>query len=228
MINESRIGIVVAMKEEANALSEMLLDKKVKAVKSNIFYEGLLNGTRVVLAVSGIGKVNAAYTATNMARSYDLRAIISTGVAGGLGVLKKLDILVADAVVQHDFDLTAFGRQKGVIPGLKEKTLYTDKNLVKLAKLDKRIRGGIIATGDQFISSIQKAKEIASEFNAVACDMESASIGQVATLEGIPFVVVRVISDDASDDAGSDFKEFVDKAAKINAEIVAKILSGLK
>jgi adenosylhomocysteine nucleosidase len=228
MNSEREIGIIVAMQEEATELSKMLLEKKTKTVKKSVFYEGFLKGKKVVLAVSGIGKVNAAYTVTNMSRSYDLRALISTGVAGGLGVLKKLDILVADAVVQHDFDLSAFGRQKGYIPNLEAKYLYADKTLVKSIKRDNGIVGGVIATGDQFIASNQIAKSIADEFNAVACDMESAAIGQVASLEGIPFVVVRVISDDASDDAESDFKELVQNAAKINANIVANILSNLK
>jgi 5'-methylthioadenosine/S-adenosylhomocysteine nucleosidase len=147
--------------------------------------------------------------------------LISTGLAGGLAKLPKLSVLIADGVVQHDFDTTAFGRQKGHITGFDGPIFKTSKKETNILRSGiKNASSGIIATGDQFINSEEKRREIVAEFGAVACDMESGAVAQIASLEGIPCCIARVISDDAGDGAEDDFNTFINEASTLNANLI--------
>lgn len=219
------VGLVIAMEEEAKLISEMITKKKNIARKGQLFVTGEMESTRVVLALSGVGKVNAARTVTLMSELFSPSCIISSGVAGGLGKLRRMSVLVASAVVQHDVDLTAFGKPLGMISGFKDRLIPCSSQLLKIIKeLDYNFEFGIVATGDQFVASDQKALEITTEFGAKACDMESGAVGQIAYLEGIPFAVIRVISDDANGSASDDFSAFIEKACVLNSRIIKEVI----
>ena len=223
------VGLIIAMEEEFSSLESYISGRREIFIKGQRFVVGKINKVKIAVALAGIGKVNAARTTTTLSQNFSPECIISTGVAGGLGKLPKLSIFIADGLVQHDIDLTSFGRAKGVLPGMDSPIIRTTieiKNMLK--KVSSSANIGIIATGDQFIASEEKAKEIAEEFGALACDMESAAVAQVAKLEGIPFGVIRVISDDAGQNAHEDFSVFLEKAASYQCLFISKPFQHIK
>ena len=140
-------------------------------------------------------------------------------------------------VVQHDVDLTAFGRRPGQIPDL-ARQIEAAPALVSAAadaydevastrKLDSQMVVGTIATGDSFISNPDKIRWLQREFGAVATEMEGGAVGQVCEMNRVPFVIIRVISDGAGEEAAGQFIAFLDQASELTFEIAQALLSRL-
>lgn len=225
------LGIIGAMTVEVEALKKLMENVEVITVSGIDFYRGSLCGTDVVVAVSGVGKVNAAVCAQTMIIVFKTEAVINIGVAGGLSkTLKVCDIAVADSVVQHDMDTSVFGDPVGFISGLDVVYMKCDEKIsdelcVASEKVDGvHVERGVIASGDQFIRSSEKKKFIVDNFNAIATEMEGAAIGHVCALNNIPFGVLRAISDSADDGAHMSFEEFTVKAVKNSISIVLEFL----
>ncbi len=217
-----RIGIIFAMEEELQSLLDLVELKKEKKIYDITFYECTLKEKELVLAESGIGKVNAARTTQIMIDKMDVDCIFNIGVAGSLSKdVKVCDMVIGEKLVQHDFDITAFNHDKGYVPKV---GVYVESNsdLVKLAeKIDKNAHTGIIASGDIFCTDKEMSKKIAKEFHALCVEMEGASIAQVCYLSRIPFLVIRCISDSPD---GSKNKLTYDEFLKISSEKASMFL----
>ena len=222
------IGIIGAMDIEVNSIIASMKRKKEKVIGSIRFVSGRIYGKKVVVAKCGIGKVFAALCAQTMILNYKPSVIVNTGVAGSLkSGLNVLDVVIASSVVQHDMDTSAIGDPKGLISGINVINIDTDKKMANImsnaAELTKcRIHTGVIASGDKFISNKDEKNNIRQQFDAVACEMEGAAIGQVCYVNEIPFLVLRTISD--GDGAEMDYMEFAPKAAEQAAKIVDKFI----
>ena len=222
------IGIIGAMQIEIEEIMKSMTDIKTEKISNIIYLTGKINAIDCVAAISGVGKVNAAICAQTMILKYNVTAIINTGVAGGL--LKELkvgDIAVATSVVQHDMDTSAVGDIKGLISGINLVNIPSDNNIInKIKKLTikNNIFYGVIASGDQFINDKTKLNSIKSEFNAIACDMESASIGQVCYINNVKFISVRSISDNANNESHVDYEKFKFIAAKNSSDLILGLL----
>jgi adenosylhomocysteine nucleosidase len=161
---------------------------------------------------------------------YGVRAIINTGVAGTLtDALSIGDVAVAESVVQHDMDTSAIGDPVGLISGLNVVYMKADEALSAritevIENMDVRCLRGVIASGDVFVAESAKKAYIKDTFGAIACEMEGAAIGQVCTANGIPFAVIRAISDGGNEDASMDYPTFVKIAAKKSADAVCGFL----
>jgi len=222
------IGIIGAMEMEVDGLIDWLDGVKTAEISGITYYEGLLSGKSVVVACSGIGKVQSAICTQSMIMMYKPECIINTGVAGGIGKDVKIgDAVIASAVVQHDFDLSPLGDPIGMLPklGVIEipcDVVMSDKlfDSVKLVGGGKAPFRGVIASGDQFVSDKEKSVFIADEFHALACEMESASIGYVCYVNNVSFGILRTISDSANDDAKVDFPAFAKETAEKAIEII--------
>jgi adenosylhomocysteine nucleosidase len=232
-MNRELIGIIGAMSVEIEDLRQALLDAKEEIISGMTFYTGKLNGKNVVLALSGVGKVNAAMCAQTMILRYAPSAILNTGVAGGLQKGVRVgDIVIADAVVQYDVDTSAIGDPIGFVSGVNRIDFPSDKSVADRlhraaeALADTNVHRGIIATGDRFISSSCEAAVIRERFLAVANEMEGGSIGQVCYINEIPFCVVRAISDSEDDSSHLEYVQFVEIAAKKSKAIVLGYLAG--
>jgi len=232
------IGIIGAMKEEINSFTaHSKIDKKEKIAGLN-FYHGSLSGKEVVIVQSGIGKVNAAVASQLLIDKFSVSKVIFTGLAGATGKDVSIgDYVLADGLVQHDFDLTHFGREKGFVPAV-GRILDTDKELNSLIadvviSLGKerdgfgKLHRGVIASGDAFIASSDKIGEIVQEFGAMAVEMEGASVAQVCSMNSIPFAVLRTVSDNADENALVDFQSVLDKASKDEFLILKELLKAL-
>ena len=225
------IGIIAAMAEELEILLKDLTLESKKEKANMTFHKGKLYEKDVVAVVCGIGKVNSAICTQILASEYSVDKVINVGVAGGIG--KEIypgDIVVAENLVQHDMDTTAFGDKMGQIPRLDTFDFKCDKEMVSLAKRaceeisELNSFTGRIASGDQFVANIEKIQWLDKEFGAISCEMEGASIAQVCYLNSIPFVVIRSISDNANNGAHMDYQKFIPVAVKNSTRILKKML----
>lgn len=229
MKTEKMIGIIGAMSMETEGLKAAMTDKKEETVSGIRFTVGKLGDTPCVTATCGVGKVAAAMCAEAMILRFGVTALLNTGVAGGLADgMVVTDIAVAKNVVQHDMDTTAIGDPAGLISGLNIVEIPTDAQMTALlentAKAAGRVFVGTIASGDLFVAKNEDKMRIKNGFGAIACEMEGASIGQVAYTNGIPFSVLRVISDGGD---GMEFSEFAPKAADISVHITKAFVQAL-
>lgn len=215
------------MKEELEALKEYLTVEKEYEIFDLKFYEGKINDLTCILVESGIGKVNAARTTQILIDNMKVDYIFNIGVAGGIDAsLDVLDVVIADKLVQHDFDITAFNHEKGYIPNVGI-FIESDNYLLNIAKNlihDHSCKIGTIASGDIFCTDILMSNKINKKFNALAVEMEGASIAQVCFLSHIPFLIIRSISDIPGKDNVLTYDEFLEKSSKKVAHIMNEIL----
>lgn len=228
------IGIIGAMEIEVQVLKNLMDSAQVEKISGIDFYRGKINGTETVVAVAGVGKVNAAVCAEAMILRYAPDCLINVGVAGGLSPELKIgDIAVATGVVEHDMDTSPIGDPKGFITGINMVEMRTDPRITGMisdavAKIGINTKRGIIASGDQFIATDTQRQTIIGNFNAIAAEMEGASIGHVCTMNGVPFAVIRAISDGANSDSHMDFPTFAKMAAENSVKIILEFLKEIK
>lgn len=224
-----KIGIIGAMTVEVDGLKQCMENAVTEEVSGIQYTCGTLCGCEVVVAQSGVGKVNAAICAQTMILRYQPDAILNTGVAGGHHSLRIGDIVVASAVVEHDMDTSPLGDPKGYISGLGVVKMQADEDIARRLCLAAQKLGscklGVIASGDQFIHSRERADWIHREFDAYAYEMEGAAIGHVCCRSRLPFGILRVISDNGDEQATVDFPTFVGEAASKSIKILVDFLN---
>ncbi|MCI8700375.1 MAG: 5'-methylthioadenosine/adenosylhomocysteine nucleosidase [Clostridia bacterium] len=227
-----KIGIIAAMEEEKNAIKNIMKNIKENKIYELIFTEGTINEEQCVLVESGVGKVNSSRTTQIMIDKYDIKYIINVGSAGSLvEELNIGDIVIGRKIIQHDFDITAFGHKKGYISNIGECVLSDEKLINKFEKILKEIdekeiktKIGTIATGDIFCTETKMKNKIKEKFNADAIEMEAASIAQVCYLDKIPFIILRSISDTPNGKNKITFEEYLELASKRCAEMLEKFI----
>lgn len=226
-----KIGIIGAMNKEIESLADLLDDRRDTLCSGVNFHEGKLCGVDVVLAVSGVGKVFAAICAQTMIVRFGASVIVNTGVAGSADEsLRICDAVIAQRTVQHDMDTSPLGDPIGLISGINKVYIDCDEKVVaalesSVAKTDTRYIKGTIASGDVFVASEEKKRAIKQAFGAAACEMEGAAIGQACYINGVPFGVLRIISDSCGE---MDYMTFSDIAAEKGKQIVLEFLKEYK
>lgn len=227
-----KIAIMGAMEEEIAPLLAYFKNYETVEFAKNRYYVTHYKGLELIIAYSKIGKVNASLTAATLIEKFGAQKLLFSGVAGAVNPRLKIgDLIVATKLAQHDLDITAFGHPHGFVPG---GAVYveTDKALTQISKnvaraQNKEILEGIIATGDQFICDEAKKTWIGETFHADALEMEGASVAVVCDALGIPFCILRAISDAADMDAGFSFDTFLESAAKESAALMIGIMDVL-
>jgi adenosylhomocysteine nucleosidase len=233
------IGVMGAMEVELELLSRDMVVERDDTIAGTVYEMGSLYGVPCVVVQGGVGKVGAAQTAQTLITEYDVDAIIFTGVAGGINPQLNIgDIVISKNLVHHDLGQILPDR---FIPfdtlGFFADSLLVDlalqaAEIVVLESIPEEIRGeedipkiilGRIATGDQFISSEAKRLWIEETFHADCVEMEGAAVAQVCTVNEIPFVIIRSLSDLANEEADVDFQSFVIYASKNSSLLVKKI-----
>lgn len=225
-----KFGIIAAMEQELKTLVAALQDENQVIILDKTYYTGHIGHHEVVLVQSGIGKVMSAMSVAILAEKFQVDIIINTGSAGGVADgLEVGDVVIADKLVYHDVDVTAFGYAYGQMAGQdlyyhadKEWILQLEKVLIQ-QELSSHV--GLIATGDSFIAGPEKVARIKTHFPEVmAVEMEGAAIAQAAQAAGKPFLVIRAMSDTAQGDAHITFDQFIVEAGKRSAQTLLALL----
>ncbi len=224
---EKYIGIIVAEDKELDAIKQCMLDLSEINIYNLVIYKGIINNKTYLLVKCGVGKVNSARTAQILIDKFDIACIINTGSAGSVNSTLNIgDIVVGTKLVQHDFDVTAFGREKGFISDT-GKFFESDKNLIDKCKKVKipnqNILFGTIASGDIFCTDINMKNKIRNKFDCDCIEMEGAAIAQVCFLSNIPFIIIRSISDTPNGSNNIDFDTYLEFASKNCADFIKQL-----
>ena len=229
----TKIGIIGAMELEVEQLKkEMAVESVIKKAGMD-FFEGTLSNVPVVVVRSGIGKVNAALCVQILADVFQVSHVINTGVAGSLNAALDIgDIVISRDVIHHDVDVRVFGYALGQVPQLDTLAFPGDESMIRLAlsSCEEANPGlhtavGRIVSGDQFISDKEIKERLIAEFHADCTEMEGAAIAHASYLNGLPFVVIRAISDKADDSAEMDYPTFEREAAGHCARLVEVLVN---
>lgn len=233
------IGLICAIPQELDALRSDLSETHSEARAHTRFVTGVLDGHDVVLAGSGMGKVNAAIVTTLLADRFGCRTIVFSGVAGGLDPALSIgDVVVADRIIQHDAGVLENQKirpyQPGHAPIINPSDLLgypVDPGL--LARVRERLDGfgvpgqivyGTVLTGDQYLNCDSTRAWLLSELGGQAIEMEGGAVAQVCEAFGLPWLVIRALSDLAGGNALFDFTAFVEQASATSATILRRLL----
>ena len=231
------IGIITAMSNEL----KMLLDKaeisETKTIGGVDYNIGKLEGQDVVLVQGGIGKAMAAAGTTVLINEFNVKSIIFTGIAGGVGdEVKVLDEVIATDLVFHDYgNQTNDGFVWNAEGGINEDgSIPVDEELSQKAYDaaisvlgEEHVFQGRIDTGDQFVASSEYVTYLQNEFDAIACEMEGAAVARIAAQYEVPCCVIRAMSDKADGVAHDTYENFGDTAADNSAKIVLTMLQNM-
>ena len=227
-----KIGIIAAMNEEMKEIKNIMTDINVINLYELDFFQGKIGNNIVILVESGIGKVNAARVTQILIDKFNIDSVINVGSAGAASNSLNIgDIVIGEKIVQHDFDITAFGHPKGYISNVGLE-IESDKDMVNKMRStiefinnpNEKIKIGIIASGDIFCTEISMKDKIRKKFKADAIEMEGAAIAQVCKLCNIPFIIIRGISDSPNGNNNVTFEKYLEKASKKCAIILKKFL----
>jgi adenosylhomocysteine nucleosidase len=234
-----RLGIISALHEEQQGLVEAMQGPAKLIHGMREYTRGRIGAIEAVCVLSRIGKVAAATTATMLVERFGVTHILFTGVAGaGDAGVRVGDIVVADSLLQYDMDASPlFPRFEVPLTGMSH--FPSDQHLsnrladtaAAFLELDferaidaaercnfrlerPRLHRGLIASGDQFISSAQHINGLGATLpGLLAVEMEGAAVAQVCFEMGVPFAIIRTISDNANEEAATDFMRFVKTVA---------------
>lgn len=218
------IGIIAAMDLEMQSLVDKMENAQEEIHASLPYFSGTLNGVSLVVCVCGVGKVNAAMHTQILIDRYAPDCIIQNGVAGSLSPdARYFDVVIGQELVYHDMQTWVLEQFDPL------QTVYrADPELARIAQnAIPDCRVGRIATGDQFISDADVKAQIATQTGALCVEMEGCAVAQTATLNDVPFLVLRSISDMADGSAGEDFPTFAKKAADRAVTLLMRLLPEL-
>ncbi|MFC6206112.1 5'-methylthioadenosine/adenosylhomocysteine nucleosidase [Levilactobacillus tongjiangensis] len=224
-------GILCAMEEEIKELHDALEDGQTIDVHGLGFYQGTIHGQQVVLVRSGIGKVEAGLTTALLITQFNVDIVINSGSAGALAPdLNIGDVVVSTETAYHDADARAFGYEYGQLPQQPARFVaskeWGQKIVAAAADTGLKTKLGLIVSGDQFLNSPATIKDIMGHFpDALSGEMEGAAVGQVAHQFDVPYVVVRAMSDNADNDSGVNFDDFIVDAGHRSAQMLLDLLA---
>lgn len=246
-MTQERIGIMGAMNNEVSELRNLLELESTEIIGSREYHLGTLQGVSVVLVFSRWGKVASSSTASTLITKFGVKKIIFTGVAGGVAKQVNIgDVIISEKLYQHDMDarplfslhtipLTerSFFEPCPELKALAEQSAQDCLNSHEFKKtfqnfgiLNPKVISGIIASGDQFINSSEKAQQLLEDQNALsAVEMEGAAVAQVCAEHDTPFIIIRIVSDKADEKAQINFMDFIESlASQYAAACVTRML----
>ena len=254
MPKDAPIGVISALSEEAAHFADGFTETGRETIGGSLFRAGQLDGVAVVVVECGIGKVNAAVVATVLLTRFGCRALVFSGVAGGLHEgLRVGDVVLADRLIAHDYGALTAGAIKAYQPGVPPLPGFDDTvgypvdgdligrlrsalETVSLPPLSAQATGGdphvpvlhvgTVLTGDTFLNCPETRDRLHITHGGLAVEMEGAAIAQVADrFDGVPVVVIRALSDQAGEDSHLSFADFVREVAGVAALLVRKAVT---
>ena len=230
----TKLGIIGAMQVEVEILLSNLQNQEQKTIAGSTFYEGTLENLPVVIVQCGVGKVNAAICAQILCSCFGITHLVNTGIAGSLCAdLDIGDLVVSTDAMYHDFDCVHFGYPYGKVPGMNVVSFPADEAMLGYAFAAAEAvnpghtQKGRVASGDQFVAVKELKEKIIANTQGLCTEMEGAAIAQTAYRNGLPFVILRAISDKADDSAEMDYPTFERIAAHRCAEVTRNLAKQL-
>lgn len=231
----TKLGIIGAMEEEVETLLGLMENKQETEKAGSRFYNGTLEGLPVTVVQCGVGKVNAAMCTQILCDCFGVTCLVNTGIAGSLCAdLDIGDLVVSQDAMYHDVDAVAFGYPMGKVPGMDVTAFPADDTLIGYAFAAAEAvnpghtKIGRVASGDQFVASKGVKDRIVDLTRGLCTEMEGAAIAQTAYRNGIPFVILRAISDKADDSAEMDYPTFERIAAHRCAAVTQALAKHLR
>lgn len=229
-----KLGIIGAMEVEVETLVESLTEKEAHTKAGRTYYTGKLGQLDVVVVQCGVGKVNAAICAQTLCDHFGVTHLVNTGIAGSLNASLDIgDLVISTDAMYHDFDCVHFGYEMGRVPGMNVTAFPADPEMLRLAYIagesvhPGHCRQGRIASGDLFVAEKAAKEAIICKTQALCTEMEGAAIAHTAYLNGVPFVIIRAISDKADDSAHMDYPTFEAQAARHCAGVTLALAKNL-
>ena len=224
------IGIIAAMEPEIQFTISALEDKKEHLISNITFYEGTIGNHKVVVSLSGIGKVNSAINTTLLINNFKPDVIINSGIAGGSKELSTFDFVIADKLTYSDFDCQVFNYEFGQVPQM-PLYYFSDSNIKEkleayLTSKNISFKNSIVLTADSFRMSASEIKNNVS--TSFATEMEGTSIAQTCFKLNTPFLSFRIISDILdSENHIEEYNEFEKKSAQLSSEVIVNFIQTL-
>ena len=230
-----KLGIIGAMQVEVEILLGEMENRRERVIAGSTFHTGTLEGLDAVVVQCGVGKVNAALCAQILCDCFGVTHLVNTGIAGSLNAELNIgDLVVSTDAMYHDFDCVHFGYPYGRVPGMDVTAFPADETLSDFAFAAAEqvnpghTRRGRIASGDRFVAEKSVKEQIIAATGGLCTEMEGAAIAQTAYRNGVPFVILRAISDKADDSAQMDYPTFERQAAHRCAEVTRSLAEKLK
>ena len=227
------LGFICALDVEVEGIKRMMTNITEQTVAKITYTKGEIGGVDVVCCECGVGKVNAAMSTQLMIDLYHPDVIVNSGIAGSLSRDIRIgDIVISDDCVEHDMDGTEMGDPPGEIWFNDEKRIDLPADKAVADRLEKAcavlsdtaVFRGRIASGDTFVAAHERRQRIADLFGALACEMEGAAVGHVCYRNGVPYAVLRCISDDFNENEFVDFMKFRTVAAEKSIRVIAEFI----
>ena len=230
-----KLGIIGAMDVEVATLKAKMENVTTATHAGSAYFEGMLQGCPAVVVQCGVGKVNAALCAQVLISVYGVTHIVNTGIAGSLcAELDIGDLVISRDAMYHDFEVTAFDYEMGKVPGMDVVAFPANEEMIAAAFTAAEMENaghtktGRIATGDQFVCRQEQKDRIIEITGALCTEMEGAAIAHTAYRNGVPFVILRAISDKADDSAEMDYPTFEAIAAARCAAVTCRLAASLE
>jgi adenosylhomocysteine nucleosidase len=230
-----KLGIIGAMDVEVATLKAKMEQVTLANHAGSTYYEGILEDTPAVVVQCGVGKVNAALCAQILCSVYGVTHIVNTGIAGSLCAdLDIGDLVISRDAMYHDFDCVHFGYEMGRVPGMDVVAFPADEAMMAAAfaaaeaENPSHTKIGRVASGDLFVAAKAAKEAIISKTGALCTEMEGAAIAHAAYRNGVPFVIIRAISDKADDSAQMDYPTFESIAAQRCAAVTCRLAGILR
>ena len=225
-----KLGIIGAMDVEVAMLKERMENVVLATHAGSSCFEGVLEGTPAVVVQCGVGKVNAALCAQVLCSVYGVTHIVNTGIAGSLCAdLDIGDLVISRDAMYHDFDCVHFGYEMGKVPGMDVVAFPANEAMMAAAfaaaeaENPGHTKTGRVASGDLFVAAKAAKEAIIAKTGALCTEMEGAAIAHTAYRNGVPFVIIRAISDKADDSAEMDYPTFEAIAARRCASVTCRM-----
>ena len=230
-----KLGIIGAMDVEVATLKAKMENVTTATHASSAYFEGTLEGTPAVVVQCGVGKVNAALCAQILISVYGVTHIVNTGIAGSLCAdLDIGDLVISRDAMYHDFDCVHFGYEMGKVPGMDVVAFPANGDMMAAAFAAAEAENpghtqiGRVASGDLFVAAKPAKEDIIAKTGALCTEMEGAAIAHTAYRNGVPFVIIRAISDKADDSAEMDYPTFEAIAAHRCAAVTCRLAALLE
>lgn len=221
------------MQIEADGIIALSENISTHQIAGMCFTKGTLFGKDIVIVVCGVGKVNAGMCCYALIERFKPDVVINSGVAGAVSAVVSIgDIVIATKSVEHDMNTTALGDRQGEVSFASGTKMYFEcdntviQNLAEVCKKipDTRTEIGVVASGDIFVSDRSQRIKLNERFDALACEMEGAAIGHVCYCCGMPYGILRAISDDLDENKGMDFVKFCELASKKTVTAISEFV----